>query len=58
MSAFIGHIYPTSYFLTISRGVFSKALGLMDLYPYFVPLLVAVPVLTLLSIAGLRKQEK
>ncbi|MGN5594350.1 ribosome-associated ATPase/putative transporter RbbA [Stutzerimonas nitrititolerans] len=56
--ALIGHIYPTSHFLTISRGVFSKALGLADLYPYFIPLLLAIPVLILLSVAGLKKQEK
>jgi len=57
-SAVIGHLYPTSHFLTISRGVFSKALGFGDLYPYFIPLLLAIPVLTLLSVAGLKKQEK
>ncbi|MBK3869952.1 ribosome-associated ATPase/putative transporter RbbA [Pseudomonas stutzeri] len=56
--AFIGKLYPTSHFLIISRGVFSKALGLAELYPYFIPMLLAIPLLTLLSIAGLRKQEK
>ena len=57
-SAFIGQLYPTSHFLIISRGVFSKALNLADLYPYFIPMLLTIPVLTLLSVAGLRKQEK
>jgi ribosome-dependent ATPase len=38
--------------------VFSKALGLVELYPYFIPMLLAIPLLTLLSVAGLRKQEK
>jgi ribosome-dependent ATPase len=57
-SAFFGQIYPTSHFLIISRGVFSKALGMADLYWYFIPLLLAIPLLTLLSVAGLRKQEK
>ena len=57
IGAFIGAIYPTSHFLTISRGVFSKALGLGELYAYFIPLLLTIPVLTLLSIAGLKKQE-
>lgn len=56
--AFIGKLYPTSHFLIISRGVFSKALGLAELYPYFIPMLLAIPLLTLLSVAGLRKQEK
>jgi ribosome-dependent ATPase len=37
--------------------VFSKGLGLADLYAYFIPLLIAIPVLTLLSAAGLKKQE-
>ena len=57
-SAFIGNLYPTSHFLIISRGVFSKSLGLAELYPYFIPLLLAIPLLTLLSVAGLKKQEK
>jgi ribosome-dependent ATPase len=57
-SAFIGQLYPTSHFLVISRGVFSKALGMAELYPYFIPMLLAIPLLTLLSVAGLRKQEK
>jgi ribosome-dependent ATPase len=56
--AFIGHVYPTAHFLIISRGVFAKALGMADLYAYLVPLLLAIPVLLLVSIAGLRQQEK
>ncbi|TGD55200.1 hypothetical protein C9F10_00300, partial [Salmonella enterica subsp. enterica serovar Poona] len=35
----IGEIYPTSHFLTIARGTFSKALDLSDLWPLFMPLL-------------------
>lgn len=57
IGALIGNIYPTSHFLTISRGVFSKALGLSDLYLYYIPLLISIPMLTLLSVAGLKKQE-
>lgn len=57
-SALIGNLYPTSHFLIISRGVFSKALGLAELYPYFIPLLITIPTLTLLSVAGLKKQEQ
>jgi ribosome-dependent ATPase len=56
--AFIGQIYPATYFMTISRGVFSKALGFGDLYAAFVPLLVAIPVLIGLSAAFLRKQAR
>jgi ribosome-dependent ATPase len=57
MGAVIGNIYPTGHFLTISRGVFSKALGLSDLYLYFLPLLLAIPLLTLFSVVGLKQQE-
>jgi len=56
--ALIGQLYPTTHFITISRGVFNKALGLTDLWPYFVPLLLAIPLLTLASVAGLSKQER
>lgn len=58
VSALIGHIYPTSHFLIITRGVFSKALGFADLWTYFLPLLMAIPLLTLASVAGLRDQER
>ena len=54
--ALIGRIYPTTYFVTISRGTFSKALDFPDLAGSFVPLLIAVPVLTLLGVLLLKKQ--
>jgi len=57
MGAFIGRIYPATYFLTISRGVFNKALDLTTLAPSFWPLLAAVPVILGLSILLLKKQE-
>ncbi|EER58648.1 ABC transporter related protein [Acidovorax delafieldii 2AN] len=57
MGAFIGRIYPATHFLTISRGVFSKALDLSSLLPSFWPLLVAAPVIVGMAIALLRKQE-
>ncbi|EIN5463861.1 ribosome-associated ATPase/putative transporter RbbA [Salmonella enterica] len=53
----IGEIYPTSHFLTIARGTFSKALDLSDLWSLFMPLLIAVPVVMGLSILLLKKQE-
>ncbi|EPC5739569.1 ribosome-associated ATPase/putative transporter RbbA, partial [Klebsiella pneumoniae] len=34
----IGQIYPTSHFLTIARGTFSKALNISDLWGSFIPL--------------------
>ena len=55
--AFIGRIYPASHFLTISRGVFNKALGFPGLQASLWPLLVAVPVILGLSIILLKKQE-
>ena len=55
--AWVGRIYPTTHFLTISRGTFSKALGFADLYRSFLPILVAIPVLVLMSAALLKKQE-
>jgi ribosome-dependent ATPase len=54
---FIGQIYPATYMFTISRGVFSKALGLHDLRDSFWPLLLAVPVIMGAAIALLRKQD-
>jgi ribosome-dependent ATPase len=57
MGALIGQIYPTSHFVVISRGAFSKALGFAELATYFVPLLLTIPLLTLLSAMLLKKQE-
>ena len=57
VGAWIGRIYPTTHFLTISRGTFSKTLGFADLAGPFVPLAVAVPVLVGLAAALLKKQE-
>jgi ribosome-dependent ATPase len=54
----IGEIYPTTHFLNISRGTFSKALGFADLRMSFVPLLIAVPVLLGFAAALLKKQER
>lgn len=56
-AAVIGKLYPTSHFLIISRGAFSKALGFADLWVYYLPLLVMIVVLTLLSVYFLKKQE-
>ncbi|CDF81720.1 Uncharacterized ABC transporter ATP-binding protein YhiH [Pseudomonas knackmussii B13] len=55
--AYFGKLYPTSHFLIISRGAFSKALGFADLWPYYLPLLLAIAVLTPLSVRLLKKQE-
>jgi len=54
----IGTLYPTTYFLVIARGTFSKGLGLAALQSDFLPLLAAVPVLLGLSAMLLRKQGR
>jgi len=56
--AAIGTVYPTTYFLIIARGAFSKGLGFADLQASFVPLLLAVPLLIGLAAALLRKQDR
>ena len=55
--ALIGRIYPTTYYLIIARGTFSKALDFSDLRISFIPLLLAVPVLLALCTILLKKQE-
>ena len=57
VGAFIGQIFPATYFLTVSRGVFSKALDLPGLWPSFWPLLVMAPAILGLAIVLLKKQE-
>jgi len=54
----IGQIYPATYMLLISRGVFSKGLGFADLYAAFWPLAAAIPVIIGATVALLRKQER
>ncbi|HVW70591.1 MAG TPA: ABC transporter permease, partial [Steroidobacteraceae bacterium] len=55
--AFIGRIFPATYALTVSRGVFNKALGFGDLQSSFWPVLAAVPVVLGIAVLLLRKQE-
>jgi ribosome-dependent ATPase len=54
----IGEVFPTTHFIVISRGTFSKALEFGDLWASFAPLLISAPVLIGLSAALLRKQAK
>ena len=53
----IGEVYPTSYFLIIARGTFSKALGFWDLQLSLLAIAAAVPVLLGLATMLLQKQE-
>jgi len=54
---FIGQIYPTSHMLTISRGVFNKALDFSDLHASFWPLALAFPIVIGVTVMLLKKQE-
>jgi ribosome-dependent ATPase len=54
----IGNVFPTTHFLSISRGIFAKGLGPSDLYAPLYALAAAVPVLVGLATALLRKQER
>lgn len=54
----VGAVYPASHMLSISRGVFNKALGLADLGPDFLALALAAPVIVGAAIALLPKQER
>ena len=56
--AFIGRIYPTTHFLTISRGVFGKALHFDNLTGSLWMLAAAIPVILTVSILLLKKQEQ
>lgn len=54
----IGKFYPATHMLVISRGVFSKALGFADLTTQFAAMSAAVPVILVLAIFLLAKQER
>ena len=58
MGKVIGQIYPTTHFLTISRGTFSKGLGFADLSAAFVPLLLSAPILVGLAALLMKQQER
>ena len=58
IGAVIGTYFPVTYFLNISRGLFTKALEFHDMYADFLAIAVFIPVLTFLSVVLLSKQEK
>jgi ribosome-dependent ATPase len=53
----IGEVFPTSFFITIARGVFSKALGFADLQADLIPLAVTAPLLLIAAGLLLKKQD-
>jgi ribosome-dependent ATPase len=54
----IGRGFPMTYFVPISVGTFTKGLAFLDLSSSLAALAVFIPVLTLLSVLLLRKQER
>ncbi|UPJ63215.1 ribosome-associated ATPase/putative transporter RbbA [Bradyrhizobium sp. 191] len=58
LGALIGRLYPTTYFVTISRGTFSKALGFDTLHNDLLALAVMVPVLVIAGTMLLKKQAR
>jgi len=56
--AFMGHIFPMTYFVPISVGSYTKGLGFADLIGRLGWLSLFVPALLLLSLLFLRKQER
>jgi ribosome-dependent ATPase len=57
IAAFMGKIFPMTYFLPICVGTFTKALGFADLAGDLLSLAIFATVLILLSLAFLRSQE-
>ena len=57
-SKFIGEIYPATHMISISRGVFSKSLGLADLTGPLWSMLLSVPVILGAAVLLLKKQER
>ncbi|MDX9740679.1 MAG: ribosome-associated ATPase/putative transporter RbbA [Gammaproteobacteria bacterium] len=58
MGRIVGEVYPTTHFVTVARGVFSKGLGFAELESSFWALLVAGPALIALGALLLRKQDR
>jgi ribosome-dependent ATPase len=58
IAAIMGRCFPMSYFLPISVGTFTKGLGFQDLSTNLAALALFIPVLTMLSLMLLRKQER
>jgi len=54
----IGQVFPMTYFLTISRGTFNKALGFSDLGVEFLALAAVIPLGFSISLLLLRKQAR
>jgi ribosome-dependent ATPase len=58
LGALIGRVYPTTYFVTISRGTFSKGLGFETLHNDLLALAIMIPVLVAAGAMLLKKQAR
>ncbi len=54
----MGRAFPMTYFVPISVGAFTKGLGALDLGADLAALAIFLPVLTLMNVLLLRKQER
>ena len=54
---YIGEVFPATHFITVCRGVFTKGLGMADLYRPTLALAVSIPVLLMICAALLKKQR-
>jgi ribosome-dependent ATPase len=54
---FIGSLWPSTYYMHISVGAFTKGLDTHDLWPNLLALAGFIPVFTMLSAVALRKQD-
>jgi ribosome-dependent ATPase len=54
----MGRAFPMTYFVPISVGTFTKGLGIVDLGANIAELAIFIPVLTLISLLLLHKQER
>lgn len=57
VGAFVAQIFPVTYFINISRGIFNKAVSFEGLYFEFIVLTISIVVITILSLLSLKKQE-
>jgi len=57
IGAIIGNLFPVTYFINISRGIFSKAVDITALSHDILALVIAIVVITAGSMMLLKKQE-
>lgn len=57
VGAIIGSFFPVTYFINISRGIFSKAVDFTGLSFDFMALCIAIIIITIASMLLLKKQE-